>query len=334
MYEYQKVCRVCGAVGDHPAITAREMMFGTREIFEYFKCTECGCLQISSIPPDLSRFYPPTYYSLNPKTSSSTEKAAARKILERLRIRNALFGRGYKLAKLASKLVDFPPQLGKIGPWLRKSNIHSFNARFLDVGCGSTSWWLSDLKELGFHNLVGVDPYISGDIEENGIRILKRQLEQTPGLFDLVTLHHSLEHVPEQLETLKSIHSLLSPGGFCLIRIPLVSSKVWEEYGVDWVELDAPRHLYLHTTKSIEHVANQAGFRLIYRSWDSTEFEFLGSEQYRQDIPLMAENSFVVNKDNSNFTYREVAKFKMLADEANKSGTGGRGCFFFQTEKS
>lgn len=330
MSQNEHTCRICQSHGSHPIYLVREMMFGTREAFEYFQCNECGCLQISSIPADLACFYPPTYYSLNPSTSPPIEKSAIRKILERFRVGNALFGRGYKLAKLASQLVDFPPQLRNIGPWLRKCNIQSFDARLLDVGCGSSSWWLNELKAIGFRNLWGVDPYISGDIEENGIRILRRQLDQVPGEFDLVTLHHSLEHVPDQLETLRIIYSLLRPGGFCIVRIPLASSTVWEEYGTDWVELDAPRHLYLHSLKSIELVGNKAGFQLVEHCWDSTEFEFLGSEQYRRGIPLMAEDSFVVNPSKSNFTYREMAEFRRRAEEANQSQRGGRGCLFLQ----
>src|SRR5258706_6223401 len=57
-------CRICGAIarGAKKHI-GTEMMYGTREQFAYFECCECGCLQIEDIPEDLSRFYPPGYYS-------------------------------------------------------------------------------------------------------------------------------------------------------------------------------------------------------------------------------------------------------------------------------
>ena len=57
------VCRVCGAEGRFPHHVVPEMMFGTRELFDYFECEACGCLQIASIPSDLSRHYPASYYS-------------------------------------------------------------------------------------------------------------------------------------------------------------------------------------------------------------------------------------------------------------------------------
>jgi len=49
-------CRICGADEVSERITAREMMFGTREAFEYFPCGSCGTLQVADIPEDLGRF--------------------------------------------------------------------------------------------------------------------------------------------------------------------------------------------------------------------------------------------------------------------------------------
>lgn len=324
------VCRVCNSEESHPSYIFREMMFGTCDAFEYFKCEVCGCLQIGQIPAELGQYYPTTYYSFNPQEEPPTPKHAIKATLERWRIRNALFGYGYKLAKLASYLVDFPSQLSSVGPWLKICGIKSMDARFLDVGCGSSSWWLRELRELGFRNLLGIDPFIDRDVEEGGIHILKQHPQRLSGEFDLVTLHHSLEHIPNQVETLKAVRAILKPKGFCLVRVPLVSSEVWETYGADWVELDAPRHLYLHSLSSIELLGANAGLRLVDRCWDSTAFEFWGSEQYRRGIPLMAEESFHQNPSKSDFTYREMADFKKHAEEVNLAGRGGRGCFFFQ----
>ncbi len=329
----QYICRICQAQAAHTPYIVKEMMFGTRETFEYFLCNECGCLQIADIPADLSKFYPSTYYSFNTEANIPSVEPVLKKFLERLRVSNALFGRGFKLARLSSYLVDLPSQLREIGPLLKKCHIQSFNARFLDVGCGSSPLWLNNLKALGFHNLLGVDPYIGSDIKSKGITILKTEIQNISDKFDLVTLHHSLEHIPNQAETLRAIRSVIKPGGFCLIRIPLVSSIVWEKYGTDWIELDAPRHLFLHSHKSIKLLAKEEGFELVDFFCDSTEFEFLGSEQYRRDIPFTAENSFLINPSKSNFTYREMGEFKKNAEEANRIGQGGRGCFIFQVKR-
>lgn len=326
----QLTCRICSAVGKHPTFVGREMMFGTREEFEYFQCTECGCLQIEEIPIELSKYYPADYYSLAGERKGPKQRARPRAFLERLRVGNALFGRGYKLSKLASLFVDMPPELDQLGPLLRLCGVDSWNASFLDIGCGSWSWWLGRLKSLGFRNLEGVDPHIAQDVNIDGIRIHKGQLQDVSGRFDLISLHHSLEHIPDQTRTLRAIGGMLKPQGHCLVRIPLVSSLAWEMYGTDWVELDAPRHLYLHSLKSIALAGQQAGLKLVATTWDSTEFEFYASEQYRRGIPLVAENSFSRNPSMSDFTYREMAEFSVLAKRVNQEGRGGRGCFVFQ----
>jgi SAM-dependent methyltransferase len=308
----------------------REMMFGTRESFEYFQCRACGCLQIGTVPSDLGSYYPPEYYSFNPKIEPWSEKPVVRRTLEKWRAGNALFGRGYKLARVAGQVVDMPQQVLEIGPLLKRCNIDWFGARFLDVGCGSSSWWLNALRTLGFWRLRGVDPYIEHDVVEDGIPILKRRIEDVSGEFDLVTFHHSLEHIEDQDSTLAAARSVLKPAGFCLVRLPLVSSAAWEEYGTDWVELDPPRHLYLHSRDSMRRVAERAGFDPVDFVSDSTEFEFWGSEQYRRGLPLMAEGSFLRTPWQSDFTFRQMGDFRKRAKELNRIGRGGRGCFFLK----
>lgn len=56
-------CRICGNAGDHKFLTVREMMFGCRNEFLYFQCALRGCLQIAEFPAELSKYYPPNYYS-------------------------------------------------------------------------------------------------------------------------------------------------------------------------------------------------------------------------------------------------------------------------------
>ena len=58
-------CRICNNLAGNEIFTAREMMFGTSDEFDYFECARCGCLQIGTIPPDLSPYYPPEYYSFS-----------------------------------------------------------------------------------------------------------------------------------------------------------------------------------------------------------------------------------------------------------------------------
>ncbi len=332
-------CRICGVQNNHKVYDVREMMFGTREVFRYFQCTACGCLQIKEIPDALGRFYPPDYYSLNLKPERGIHSTLYRK-LQKQRCRTALFGEGFKLNSLLKKHVELPEALFEraagisTGEVLRKSGIKDFSARFVDVGCGAHSNWLMHLSALGFYNLIGVDPFIKADIQRGNIRIYKGELGNVHGQFDLITLNHSLEHMPQQLEILQEIRARLSKAGICLVRIPVVSSYVWEKYGVNWVELDAPRHLYLHSLDSIIYVAQRAGLVLKEVVYDSLPLEFYGSEQYLRDIPLNDPDSLWVNPDSNIFTAQEKASFATLSTKVNVERCGGRAGFYFQADSS
>lgn len=326
-------CRVCGSSGAFTTYLAKEMMFGTKDEFEYFLCASCGCLQIANIPDNLSPYYPANYYSLESKAQPPRHitRPPLRAMLERLRAQSAMFGRGYRISKLAAKVVDLPPETHAVGKYIKQCGIKSWNARFLDVGCGSRSWWLDSLRTVGFKHLFGIDPNIENSSDTNGISIAKSTLDKIAGPFDLITLHHSLEHMPDQQATLWFLKSLLAPNGHCLIRIPLVSSDLWDKYGLDWVELDAPRHLYLHSIDSIKMAASKVGLRCVDISWDSTLFDFAASEQYRRGISLVSEKSYLTSDAQCDFTLREMWEFSRLAAEANARGRGGRGCFLFQS---
>jgi len=327
-------CRVCGTIGEHEKYEVREMMFGTREKFSYFQCKNCQCLQISEIPDNLGRFYPSDYYSLSLRPEPETGNRAYRWLQKQVS-RTALFDRGYKLNSILKKFVDLPSEIHdpfaglSTGNVIRKSGVTSFSAQILDIGCGSYSPWLTNLSRLGFENLTGADPFIDSDHHYQNIHIYRRKVEEIDGKYDLITLHHSLEHMPCQLDALLAIKSLLRPGGVCLIRIPLVSSYVWEKYGVNWVELDAPRHLYLHSIKSIKHLGNLADLTLTDIVHDSLPFEFYGSEQYQRDIPLNAPQSLWREPESSLFTEEEKEQFVKLAKRVNEDKSGGRAGFYF-----
>lgn len=325
-------CRICGTINTHPHFTAKEMMFGSKEEFQYFRCTNCGCLQIATIPADLAQYYPANYYSYQPP-SKKTESSPLYTWLQKQRCRTALFGQCVKFNRLISRFVPLPNDWFDYGSLLKKAKFESFNDGILDVGCGEHSSWLLKARDFGFNNLVGVDPFIKQDKLEFGINYFKKSITELEGQFRYITFHHSLEHIPDQLTQLTAARRLLAAGGICLVRIPLVSSYVWEKYGVNWVELDAPRHLYLHSKESIKLLAEKAGLYLIDTLYDSDEFEFAASEQYQAGIPLFDQRSYLVNPDQSIFTSQQMDAFKQEARRVNADGTGGRAGFFFRADK-
>jgi SAM-dependent methyltransferase len=142
--------------------------------------------------------------------------------------------------------------------------------------------------------------------------------------------HHSLEHIPDPERILKIAYDLLKPGGYCIIRIPTVSSYAWKNYGMKWVQLDAPRHFYLHSIKSIEILSRRTNFKLSNIIYDSTAFQFWGSEQYLQNITLTDPHSYLMNPKNSLFSKKDILEFSKRAKELNAAKLGDQAVFYLK----
>lgn len=317
-------CKICSNSDNNRVFIIREMMFGYKDEFTYIECSNCGCLQILEFPADMSKYYPANYSSFNVKPHEQFQ-SSLRKKFKCMRDSYAVFGRGI-LGGLLCKI--FPPSnnlllLSKITSLTKKHKI-------LDIGCG-TGWLLYALKEIGFENILGVDPYLKSNIKySNGLMIIRESVHNLKGEWDLIMFHHSFEHIPDPIDTLVSVSRLLSIGGICLINTPTVSSYAWKHYGTNWVQIDAPRHFFLHSIESIKMLAKKANLTLTDIVYNSTEFQFLGSEQYLRNIPLNSGYSYCINPAKSIFSRLEIDLFKQKAEELNLQKLGDTAVFYLK----
>ena len=154
------------------------------------------------------------------------------------------------------------------------------------MGCGS-GVLLDRLARAGFTELCGADPFLEADgTTPLGVPLMKRYLGEVPGEFDLIMFNHSLEHMPDPVETLKVARDKLADGGACLVRLPTTSSEAWPTYGADWIAIDAPRHIVVPSRPGMAAAAKTAGLSVEETYDDSSFIQFLASEAYRRDIPL------------------------------------------------
>ena len=357
------VCRICGNAANNTTYAAREMMFGSREEFTYFQCSKCDCLQAAAIPSNMEKYYPSTYYSYAKLVLKS--QGGIRRFLKRQRARYYLDGNGV-VGNVLSRLLGEP----RFPIWVRPAGIH-VDSTLLDIGSGAGELLLY-LYSLGLSRLTGFDRYIQGNFDYgNGIRVLKRGIsepseshsERIPRssasglaseykysnsigmegfpaaccgvlqLFEFVMFHHSFEHFPNQMETLKEIRDKLVPNGTVIIRIPTVTSFAWRHYKTNWVQLDAPRHFYLHSVRSMELCAEQCGFLIEKVLFDSTEFQFWGSEQYVKGIPLTDPKSYRNGIENSIFSNKDIEEFRRKAASLNESNEGDQACFILRKQE-
>ena len=326
-----RLCPACDgeALPNHLAVA--EMMFGQDERFIYAECSDCGTLWLIDVPADLSAYYPNDYYSVDIDPERVLGRVGVRQFTGVVG-RSVLFGRS-RLAGLAARFI-------------RMRQFHSFIAAMdslalaglprgprssvLDVGCGA-GVLVYALGLAGVDRSIGVDPFAPMDRQlDSGGSILRGELSEVVGEFDLVMFHHSLEHVPDPERTLREARKLLALNGRILVRMPTVSSEAYETYGADWVQLDAPRHLTIFSREGMEALSERVGMKVVRVRDDSTAFQFWGSEQVRTDIPLMSERSMVVAPNDHVFTNSEIRRWQERSHQLNAAGRGDQAAWVLE----
>jgi SAM-dependent methyltransferase len=337
-------CRVCGNAGGNRLHRAREMFAGTREEFTYVECAACGTLQLRDVP-DLARYYSDDYYSF--RADSDAHDDADASLRRRLRRRLGAFTRRRIAAYLCARrgtLGAARHPLGWLASRVRAKQARDFPAylrdtrlrlnfsprsAILDVGSGAGATLLL-LRGFGFRDLTGIDPFLDADIVyDAGTRVLKTELSDLKREFDLVLANHSIEHVAAPRAALAEINRLLRRGHYAVVRTPVVA-RAWESYKTDWVQLDAPRHLFIFNAATFIALASDAGFSVDEVRYDSTAFQFWGSELYARDIPLSDARSYFANPDGSIFSRAQINAWEEGAQALNARGEGDQAIFYLR----
>lgn len=296
------ICKFCNSSSLHE-FQAQERMLGLGGKFIYQECRNCGSLQLSNIPKDLSTYYPKDYYSFSPLVKSSPLKNLIKKV------RMKLF-----LSGVAGLAPSYGYWLNRLEPNLKD--------KIADVGCGNGQL-IYELHVGGFKNLHGFDPFAEGDamLAEN-CYLWKKELSEADYSFDIIMMHHSFEHMSDPKQVLTDCYNHLNPGGKLLVRTPISDAKVFQEEMELWVQLDAPRHLVIPSIKGFRSVAEEIGFDLKEVVFDSEAFQFLGTELYKKGYPLSPENL------DKYFTPEEQMEYKEKALLYNEKGLGDQVCFY------
>jgi SAM-dependent methyltransferase len=295
------------------------MQFGFKDKFEYIKCSNCESLALTRIPSDLSRYYPGNYYSFL-KTDDSKIKI----FIKKMRARSILNNK-FPINKIFIYLFGLPPFI----QWIQNLNIRQADP-ILDVGCGS-GFILKDMYYAGFTNLTGIDPYINkNQSQSENIKFLKTTIYDIKDKFKLIMYNHSLEHTYKPLMELNRAKNLLLEDGIILIRIPVVNSYIWDKYNTNWVQIDAPRHIFVPSRKGMEILCDRAGLKIFKISYDSNEFQFWGSEQYQNGIPLEDNSSYLRNPSKSIFDKKTIKEYHKLSLSLNEQQKGDQACFYLK----
>jgi len=131
---------------------------------------------------------------------------------------------------------------------------HGEIGSLLDVGAG-TGDFLKVAKVKGWQ-VHGMEPNKNAAklALEKGID-LKASLNDFEGKqFDVITLWHVLEHIPDLEETISKLAALVTPQGTLIIAVPNFKSFDARHYGKFWAAYDVPRHLWHFSKESMKNL--------------------------------------------------------------------------------
>lgn len=126
--------------------------------------------------------------------------------------------------------------------------------RLLDVGCGTGDFLLT-AKNNGW-DIKGIEPNpqareIANSKTKNAVSNIEGLLDLEKHSFDVITLWHVLEHLPNLEEHIQLFQSLLKPNGRLIIAVPNFKSYDATYYKSFWAAYDVPRHLWHFSKTSI-----------------------------------------------------------------------------------
>ena len=143
--------------------------------------------------------------------------------------------------------------------------INSFNSsdnQLLDIGAG-TGDFILEAKHNNW-NVHGVEPNLNAQKKaaQKGLRLETSLTDLGTTKFDVITLWHVLEHLPNLSDQVKMITSLLKDNGTLVIAVPNFKSYDAQKYKSFWAAFDVPRHLWHFSRKSIHLLFDEYGLKV------------------------------------------------------------------------
>lgn len=139
--------------------------------------------------------------------------------------------------------------------------------RVLDIGC-STGLFLSMLPEQTWERIgVDISPVAAREARERFRLDVHVGDVKSAGFpdehFDLVTLWHTLEHIPDPIQTLAEVRRILKPSGYLVIAVPNGDSLQLQLFREHWFFLSDPSHLTYFSPRTLTMALHACGFRVV-----------------------------------------------------------------------
>lgn len=150
----------------------------------------------------------------------------------------------------------YPENIGLINDILNYTKPPS---SIIDIGCDK-GYFIDEARRYGF-NVFGTELSKSANLYTKKINLdIRADITDFEQKFDVVTLWHVLEHIPDPVEFLSKIKSKMNRPGYLLIRVPAFDSY-WSQLIKDkWDWFQPENHLFHYSLDSLTSLLIQVGF--------------------------------------------------------------------------
>ena len=166
---------------------------------------------------------------------------------------------------------------------LKLINSESQKGRILDIGAGVGDF-LSVCKNDGW-DTIGIEPSDKAKTiaKSKGVLFVENVSELESNSFDVITMWHVLEHVPDLENQIRELKRLIKSNGTIIIAVPNFKSYDAKHYKEFWAAFDIPIHLWHFSKTAIQKlfaVQNLELQKVLPMKFDSFYVSLL-SEKYK-----------------------------------------------------
>jgi SAM-dependent methyltransferase len=142
--------------------------------------------------------------------------------------------------------------------------------RWLDVGAGHGHFCLVAADTLPDTRFEGLDlsrgiveAERRGWIERAYVGLFPETADELKGVFDIVSMHHYLEHTREPADEIAAAATVLEPGGYLLIEAPNPDCTLARRLGWLWGPWFQPQHQHFLSTRNLATLLAHGGFTVV-----------------------------------------------------------------------
>ncbi|MDC1068634.1 class I SAM-dependent methyltransferase [Candidatus Kapabacteria bacterium] len=218
-------CKICNSAN------TKSYTLGKTKLLECIECGVTSTLDVAS-EKDLKQHYENNYKIQDLKNNYSREKRRVFRFPEQI--------------KLISDIID----------------LRSPPSKLLDIGSGD-GFFLDEARRYGYEcKGVELSEYSRDYCKKIGLHI-ESSIQNFNNKFDIITMWHVFEHIPNPNDFLKEVLGKLDSDGKLIIRVPAFDNLWKSIFKHRWIWFQPQNHYFHYTEKSLRTVFEKNGFNVL-----------------------------------------------------------------------